>query len=81
MTRKKSRLFVNTLTADDKLPLVSRDNLMQQKQMHLSRKEKTFSQFFCAFCKTTSNFEHTQKKVTLIAYVFPKLRTPKYVVR
>ena len=49
--------------------------------MHLSEKQKTFSQFFCAFFKSSSNFEHFQKKMTLIAYVFPKLRTPKNVVR
>ena len=49
--------------------------------MHLSEKQKTFSQFFCAFFKYTSNFEHFQKKMTLIAHVFPKLWTPKDVVR
>ena len=54
---------------------------MQIIQTHLSQKQKTFSEIFCAFFKCTSNFEHFQKKMTLIAYVFPKLRTPKYVVR
>ena len=49
--------------------------------MHLSEKQKSFSQFFCAFFKSSSNFEHFQKKMTLIAYVFPKLQTPKNVVR
>ena len=50
-------------------------------EMHLSQQQKTFSQFFCAFFKSTTNFEHFQKKMTLIAYVSPKLQTPKYVVR
>ena len=45
------------------------------------KKKKTFSQFLCAFSKSTSNFEHFQKKMTLGAYEFPKLRTPKNVVR
>ena len=49
--------------------------------MHLSQQQKTFSEFFCAFFKSTTNFEHFQKKMTLIAYVSPKLQTPKYVVR
>ena len=49
--------------------------------MHFSQKQKTFSEVFSAFFKSTSNFEHFQKKMTLIAYVFPKFRTPKDVVR
>ena len=81
MTWKVLRLFVNTPTADDKYSVLSRDNSMQTIQMHLSQKQKTFSDFFCAFFKSTSNFEHFQTKMTLIAYVSPKLRTPKDLVR
>ena len=54
---------------------------MQAIQMHLSEKQKTFSEYFYAFLKSTSNFENFQENMTLIAYVFPKLRTPKNVVR
>ena len=54
---------------------------METIQMHLSEKQKAFSQFFCAFFKSTSNFEHFQKNMTLIADVFPKLRTKKDIVR
>ena len=54
---------------------------MQTIQMHLSQKQKTFSCFFSAFSKSTLNFEHFQKKVTLIASVFPKLPTPKNLLR
>ena len=53
---------------------------MQAIQMHLSEKPKTFVVFLCAFVKSKSNFEHFQKKMTLIDYVFSKLRTPKNVV-
>ena len=49
--------------------------------MHLSEKQKGFSQLFCEFFKFTSSFELFQKKMTLMAYVFPRLRTPKDVVR
>ena len=49
--------------------------------MHLSQKQKGFCKLFNVFFKFISNFEHFQKKMTLIAYVFPKLRTPKNVVR
>ena len=49
--------------------------------MHLSQKGSDFLQLFCAFFKFTIHFEHFQKKMTLIPYVFPKLRTPKHVLR
>ena len=55
-------LFVNTLTDDGKYSLLYRDNLTQQIQILLSQKQKTFSQFFCAFLKSTLNFEIFQKK-------------------
>ena len=79
---KISRLFINTLSADGKYSLLNRDNLTQPIQMQLSRKQKTFSVFFSAFLKSNLNFEHIQKKkMTLIAELFPKLRTTKNLVR
>ena len=57
------RLFVNTLTDDRKYSLLYRDYLTQQIQILLSKKPKTFSQFFSAFSKSTLNFVHFQKKV------------------
>ena len=75
------RLFVNTLTDDDKYSLLYRDNLKQPIQILLSQKQKTFSQFFSPFLKSTLNFEHFQKKMTLIADVFPKLPSRKKVIR
>ena len=56
------RLFVNTLTDDDKYSLLDRENLTQPIQMLLSQKQKTSSQFFSAFLKSTLNFTHFQKK-------------------
>ena len=55
---KISSLFPNTLSADGKYSLLNRDNLTQSIQMQLSRKQKTFSQFFSAFLKSSLNFEH-----------------------
>ena len=75
------RPFLNTLTADDKYSLLSRDKWMQTIQMHLSQKKKIFSDFFVAFFESAINFEHFQKQMTLIAYVFPKLPTMKHVLR
>ena len=55
---KISRLFPNTLSADGKYSLLNRDNLTQPIQMQVSRKQKTFSQFFSAFLKSSWTFEH-----------------------
>ena len=74
---KMLRLFVDTLTADDKYFLLNRDNSTKPIQIVLSEKRKTLSRFFFAFLKSTLNLEHFQKKMTLIAYAFPKLGTPK----
>ena len=54
---------------------------MKTIQMHLPQKQKIFSQFFSAFSESALNFKHFQKKMTLIAYVFPQLPTTKDVVR
>ena len=59
---KSLRLFVNTMSAVDKCSLPNRDNLMTPIHMQLSKKLKTFSQFFLAFSKSRLNFEHFQKK-------------------
>ena len=56
------RLFVNTLTNDDKYCLLDRDNLMQPIQILLPTKQKIFSEFFSGFLKSTLNFEHFQQK-------------------
>ena len=80
-TWKFFRPFLNTLTADDRYSLISKNNWMQTIQMHLYQKRKIFSELFCAFFEFVLNFEQFQKKMTLIAYVFPKLPTTKDVLR
>ena len=54
---------------------------MHTIQKHLSQKQNISSQFLSAFFKSALNLEHFQKKMTLIAYVFPKLPTTKNVLR
>ena len=56
------RLFVYILTDDDKFCLLYTDNLTQAIQILLSQKQKTFSESFSAFLKSTLNFEHSGKK-------------------
>ena len=74
-------LFVNTLSEDDKYCLLYNDNLLQPIQILLSQKQKTFSEFFPPFLKSTLNSEHFQTKINLIADVFPKLPSAKKVIR
>ena len=54
---------------------------MHTIQIHLSKKEKIFSEFLSAFFKCALNSEHFQKKRTFIAYIIPKLPTTKNLLR
>ena len=56
------RLFVNTLTADDKYCGSNMQRLPQQFQTSLSQKQKTFSAFFISILKCVWNLEHFQKE-------------------
>ena len=55
-------LLFNTLTADEKYPLLKRDNLTIPIQTQLSQKQKTFSQFFAEFLKSRINFKYFENK-------------------
>ena len=55
-------LLVNTLAADEKYPLLNRDNLAIPIQMQLSQKQKTFAQFLAEFFKFISNFKIFEMK-------------------
>ena len=57
-----ARLFINTLSADGKYSLFNGHNLTQPIQIQLSRKDKTFSDFFSAFLRSSLSFEHFSKK-------------------
>ena len=56
------RLFVNTLTADNKYSRCNVHNFAQQVQTPLSQKQKTFSESFIAFLKCGWNLEHFETK-------------------
>ena len=79
-TWKFLRPFFNTLTADGKYSLISKDKWTLTIRMDFSEKAKVFSEFFSLFLESALKFEHFQKKMTLIAYVFPKLPTTKHVL-
>ena len=54
---------------------------MHTIQIPLSQKQKIFSQFFSALSESALNFEHFEKKRTLIAYLFTKLPTTENLLR
>ena len=56
------RLFVNTLTADDKYSCRKMQEFLQQLQTLLSQKRKTLSGFFIAFLKCAWNLKDFEKK-------------------
>ena len=75
MTCQILRLCVNTLSTDEKYPLLNRENLMLPIQMKLSQKE--FLNFLPHFWNLDEISNILKKKMTLTTFVFPKLRTLK----
>ena len=56
------RLFLNTLTPDDKYFRRYMQIFWQQLQAILSQKRKTLCGFFIAFLKCARNLEHSENK-------------------
>ena len=56
------RLFVNTLTPDDKYSRRNMQIFWLQLQTPLSQKWKSFSRLLIAFLKCSLNLEHSEKK-------------------
>ena len=62
VTSEIFRLFVNTLTPDDRYSPRNMEIFGQQSQTLLFQIEKTFSEFLIAFLKYAQNLEHFLKK-------------------
>ena len=62
VTSEILRLFLNTLTPDDKYSRRYMQIFWQQLQATLSQKEKTLCGFSIAFLKCAWNLEHSEKK-------------------
>ena len=56
------KLFVNTLTPDDKYSRRNMETLWQQLQTPLSQKGEIILRFFIEFLKGAWNLEHSAKK-------------------
>ena len=62
LTCKILWLLLNNLTADEKYLVFHRNNSTIPIQMQLSKKQKSFSQFFLSFFKSRFNFKQFEKK-------------------
>ena len=62
VTSEIFRLFVNTLTPDDKYSRRYMQIFWQQLQTPLSQKGKTFCAFVIVFLKSSWNLEHSEIK-------------------
>ena len=55
-------VLVNRVTADGKYPVQDCENLQLPIEMQLSKKFKTFSEFFVPLLEFTSVFKHFKRK-------------------
>ena len=69
------------MAANEKYPVLNRDNLTIPIQMQLSQKEKTFSQFLAAFFKSSLNFKRFEKENDPHNFCVSKITDSKNVVR
>ena len=74
VTSQIFRLFVNTLTPDDKYSRRNMQIFWQQFKPPLTQKGKTFGGFFIAFLKCAWNLEHSEKKEE-----YPRLITTEII--
>ena len=61
------RLFVNTMSPDDKYSLRNMQIFWKQLQTILSQKRQAFLQFLSAFLKCARYLEHSKKKKSILA--------------
>ena len=69
------------MAADEKYPVLNRDNLTIPIQMQLSQKHNTFSQFLAAFLKFTLNFKYFGKKSNVRRFCISEIMDCEKVVR
>ena len=72
------RLFVNTLTPDDKYSRRNMQIFWQQFKTPLSQKRKTFWGFFIAFPKCAWNLEHSETKEEYPSLIITEIIASKW---
>ena len=80
ITSEIFRLFVNTLTPDDKYSGRNKQIFWQQLQTPLSQKGKAFSPLSIAFLKCAWNLEHSEKKEEYPSLIITKIIASERVV-
>ena len=78
-TWKVFRLFLNTLTADDKYSVISRHNSIPTIQTQLFQEQKIFSEFSAAIFQCGLNFKDFQKKDDPHSFCIPEITYPERV--
>ena len=81
LTYQISSLLVTTVAADEKYPVLNRDNLTIPIQILLSQKQKTFSEFFATFLKFILSFNKFETKYDLDTFCISEITASKNVVR
>ena len=69
------------MAADEKSPVLNRDNLTIPIQILLSQKQKTFSEFFATFLKFILSFNKFGTKYDLDTFCISEITASKNVVR
>ena len=77
VTSEISRLFVITLTPDDKYSRRYREIFWQQLQTYLSQKLKSFYRLLVAYLKCSLNLEHPEKKEEYPSLIISEIMHPK----
>ena len=73
VTSEIFRLFVNTLTPDEKYSHRYMQTFRQKIRTPLSQKGKTFFRFFIEFLKCAWNLEHSEKKEEYPSLIIPEI--------
>ena len=81
LTCKMLGLLVNTLAADEKYPVLNRDNLAIGIQMQLYQKQNTFSEFLATFWKSELSLEYFRKKDDPHSFCISEITDSENVVR
>ena len=74
-------LLVKILAADEKYPVLNRDNLMRPIQMQLSQKQKTFSELLAEFLKYRLSFRYFERKYDLHRFCISRITASGNVIR
>ena len=69
------------MAADEKYPVLNRDNFTIPIQMQLSQKQKTFAQFSAAILKSQLNFKYFGKKDDSHRFCISEIKDSENVVR